>query len=95
MENILLPTEVLDNGIIVLKQKVKEAILEVAGVEEDEKAFKTSRHEFQIGFYLKNRKDALRVLAVATANDMDCGGLHKEPHGQYYEVFVNAYTTFR
>ena len=94
MENILLPTETLEKGIDKTKMKVKATILKVAGVEENPKAFNSDRAGFQVGFNLKTRQDALKVLAVATANDMDCGGLCKE-NADTWSVFVNIYTTFR
>ena len=94
MKSILKPTEVFDSAIWSAKQKVKNAILKVAGVVEDERAFKSARAGFQIGIYLKSRQDALKVLAVAVANNMDCGGPSKAFSGDHYEVYVNINTPY-
>ena len=93
--NILNPTKVLEESIDAAKMRVHQAILKAAKVVEDENVFKSARAGWQIGFYLKSRQDGLKILSVAVANDMDCGGLSKDSGSDVWQVYVNIETTYK
>jgi len=89
MKSILKPTEVLDDAIDAAKMRVKVAILKAAEVVEHETAFQSARAGWQLGFYLKSRKDTLKVIAVAAANDFETGMATKAYSGDIWETYVN------
>ena len=86
--NILNPTKVFEESIDAAKMRVHQAILKAAEVVEDENAFKSARAGWQIGFYLKSRQDALKVISVAVANDFECGSATKDTSG-VWETYIN------
>ena len=87
--NLLNPTQVLEDSVDSAKMRVRVAILKTADVVEDENVFKSARAGWQIGFYLKSRKDALKVASVAVANDFESGSITKEASGDVWEIYVN------
>jgi hypothetical protein len=87
--NLLNPTKVLEESIDAAKMRVHVAILKAADVKEDEAAFKSARAGWQIGFYLKSRQDALKVISVAVANDFECGSAIKDNSSGVWETYVN------
>ena len=89
MKNILKPTEVLQDSIDTAKTRVKVAVLKAAGVVEHETAFKSWHGGWQIAFYMKNKQDTLKVIAVGAANDFECGSATKEASGNVWTTYIN------
>ena len=90
MKDLLKSRKMYHEGIDATKMRVKVSLLKTAEVKEDEHAFVSSRAGWQIGFAFTNKNDALKLVAVAVANDFNVvQGPSLDINRKYYEVSIN------